>query len=453
MPFIPHTTDEVKSMLATLNVAEVNQLFDEIPKSIKAADLSTIPSGLTEIAMSRVMQAREPHIQPNKCFLGGGAYDHFVPAITLDLISRGEFYTAYTPYQAEASQGSLQVIYEYQTMIARLTVMDVANASIYDGATSLVEAVLMALRIKGAKARRILVPQSLHPHYRQVLASITQHNDVILDALPLDFTAGTIDLNALNAIDPNNIAALIIPQPNFFGCLEAVDQLTDWAHQQQALAIAVVNPLALALLKPPGEWGANGADIVCGEGQSLGVPLQGGGPYFGIMSCKSQYVRQMPGRIVGVSVDHDGRRGFTLTLQAREQHIRRAKATSNICTNQGLMVVAATIYMTLQGAQGLYNVAYQSHMNAATLKAKLADIGIQSRFSAPIFNEFVIEVSDATRYLAELQKAGIQGGINLTPYYPELGECVLVCATETKTTEDLDQYVASVIMENHHAIV
>lgn len=442
MPFIPHTAADVEQMLSTLELTEISQLFDEIPSKLSRTDIEKIPPGLPESAVTRLMHECEPSLLPGGNFLGAGAYEHHIPAAVWDITSRGEFLTAYTPYQAEASQGTLQLIYEYQTMMTQLMGMDVANASLYDGASALAEAVLMALRLKGGGAKRVLVPCGLHPAYRQVLKTILTTQDVFLEELAYTGGEGGVDLRSLEVLDTRGLAAIIIPQPNFFGVLEDVDALTDFAHQHQALVIAVVNPLAMALLKEPGHWGQQGADIVCGEGQPLGVPLASGGPYFGFMCCRKTLVRQLPGRIVGRTHDAAGRTGYTLTLQTREQHIRRAKATSNICTNQGLLVTAATIYMSLLGAKGLQNVAAVSHSQARQLQEGLRTIpGVDAVFSRPVFHEFVIRLPVATdKVLMELAKHGIYGGYALKSAYPELGESLLICVTETKTPQDLMRY-------------
>lgn len=447
MPFIPHTPDDIKAMLAAIGVHEIEQLFDEIPKGLPRATLSRVPDGLSEQAVSRLMMARSPEAKPGSCFMGAGACEHFIPAAVWEIATRGEFYTAYTPYQAEASQGSLQLIYEYQTMMAELMGMDVSNASLYDGGSALAEAALMAVRIKRSKATRILVPSCVHPFYRKVLHTILGQQGIEIEAVPFDLQQGVVSTEQLANINPEGAAALIIPQPNFFGCLEDVDALTDWAHAHDILVIACVNPTAMALLKAPGSWGETGADIACGEGQPLGVPLASGGPYFGFMCCRKEFVRQLPGRIVGRTHDAQGREGFTLTLQAREQHIRRAKATSNICTNQGLVVVAATIYMSLLGAQGLREVALASHHKARQLFQELTAInGVTPVFSRPIFHEFVIQSTTPTeKLLKDLSDLGIQAGFDLHHEYPELKNALLVCVTETKTEEDLQRYRDSLV--------
>ena len=362
------------------------------------------------------------------------------------LTTRGEYYSAYTPYQAEASQGTLQVIYEYQTMIASLTGLEVSNASLYDGASALAEAVLMAVRAnRHSKSRRVLVPRSLHPHYSAVTRAITSSQGIELIEVPYDTSTGRTDLQALDEYRDADITAVVIPQPNLFGVLEDVDAMADWALDQGALGIAVVNPISLGLLKPPGDWGREGVAIACGEGQPLGVPLSSGGPYFGFLTTREVMVRQLPGRLVGRTLDRDGQPGFTLTLQAREQHIRRSRATSNICTNQGLLVTAATIYMSLLGPEGVRRVAAACHARTGTLKKAAATIdGVEPVFSGLGFHEVVLRLPvQASSVLGRLRERGILGGVPLARWYPELGEAILVCATETKTDEDIEEYAAA----------
>lgn len=380
------------------------------------------------------------------CFLGAGAYEHHIPAAVWEIATRGEYYTAYTPYQAEASQGTLQTIYEFQTLMARLTGMDASNASVYDGASGLAEAVLMALRAnRKSKSGRVLMPEAVNPRYRQTVAAICENQNVELVSVPFDTAEGTTPVAALADHAGEDFAALVIAQPNFFGALEDVDALTDWAHAQGMLVIALVNPTALALLTPPGEWGEKGADIVIGEAQPLGIPLSSGGPYCGFMCCKQQHIRQMPGRIIGRTVDLEGRPGFTLTLQAREQHIRRSKATSNICTNQGLAMTAATIYLSLLGPEGLEAVAAHSHANTQDLVTRLSAIdGVSLAFASPTFHEAVVRLpAPASEVLPKLAARGIIGGYDLGLDFPALADCVLVCATETRTADDIDLYVAA----------
>src|SRR5215469_3311192 len=328
MAFIPHTEADVAAMLAAIGVARIEDLFDEIPPELRLKSLAGVPEALNEMEVGRLMSERARADGIALSFLGAGAYEHHIPAAVWALTTRGEFYSAYTPYQAEASQGTLQLIYEYQTMIASLTAMEVSNASLYDGASAVAEASLMAVRAnRKSKSQRILVPTTVHPHYRKVASATAGNQGLRFEEIPYSSGEGVIAPTALAKYEGEDITALVIQQPNFFGRLEDVDALTDWAHARGIFVIAVVNPTALGLLKPPGEWGTRGADIAVGEGQPLGVPLSSGGPYFGFMTTRVEFVRQMPGRIVGRTLDSAGREGFTLTLQAREQHIRRAKAT------------------------------------------------------------------------------------------------------------------------------
>ncbi len=440
MPYIPHTQDNISAMLNTIGVDSIDKLFDEIPAALRCEELDKIPPALTEIEIGQLMRERAAQNSNATCFIGAGAYEHHIPAAVWEIATRGEFYSAYTPYQAEASQGTLQLLYEYQTMMANLTGMEASNASLYDGASALAEAVLMAVRLTKSKAKRILMPTTVHPMYRQVVHTIVKNQGITLIEIDYHAETGCISIENLNA--DKDCAALIIPQPNFFGNLETVDELTDWAHKEGLLVIAVVNPLSLAVLSPPSDWGETGADIVCGEGQPLGIPLSGGGPYFGFMCCKKAYIRQMPGRIIGRTIDLDGKTGYTLTLQAREQHIRRSKATSNICTNQGLMVTAATIYMALLGATGLETTALACHTNTTKLVEKLTAIkGVTRVFPEPFFHETVLRLDKpVNEVLHELSAHKILGGYSLNKFYPELGNSLLVCATEMRTMEEIERY-------------
>ena len=443
MPFIPHTGEETRQMLETIGVSSIEALFDEIPKDLRCKALNEIPDALSEMEAGQLMAARAQQDGQATCFIGAGAYDHHIPAAVWQIASRGEFYTAYTPYQAEASQGTLQLLYEFQSMMTALTGMDVSNASLYDGASALAEAVLMAVRAnRKSTSRRILMPRSLHPSYRKVVQTLVGNQGIELIELPFNAESGRTDLSALEPYTGQDITALVIPQPNFFGVLEEVDPLTDWAHSNNVLAIGVVNPLASSILTPPGEWGENGADICCGDGQPLGAPLSSGGPYFGFLCCRDKLVRQMPGRIIGRTVDQAGKTGYTLTLQAREQHIRRSRATSNICTNQGLMATAATIHMALLGAEGLERVALASHANSQQLNRKLTAIaGVESAFSGETFHESVLKLPVPGReVLRALANHNLLGGYDLTFDYPELGDVLLVCATEKRTETEIDRY-------------
>ncbi|MEM6640444.1 MAG: aminomethyl-transferring glycine dehydrogenase subunit GcvPA [Pseudomonadota bacterium] len=443
MPFNPHTKDDIEQMLGAIGADSVDSLFDEIPADLRIGELGGIPAALNEMEVTRLMHERAAEDAPLLNFIGAGAYEHHVPAAVWQLATRGEYYTAYTPYQAEASQGTLQLIYEYQTMMAGLTGMDVSNASLYDGASGLAEAVLMAVRAnRKSKSKKVLCLGTVNPRYRDTVRAITATQGIDLVELPVDEGAGVVPLHALAEYNDDDIAALIVQQPNFLGGYEAVDAATDWAHGKNALMIAVVNPTSLALLKPPGEWGDNGADIACGEGQPLGVPLSSGGPYFGFIACRQVYVRQMPGRIVGRTVDVDGREGFALTLQAREQHIRRSKATSNICTNQGLVVTAATIYMSLLGPEGLKRVAATCNANTRKLADACATVdGVTPVFDKPFFHETVLRLpASADVVLDRMADAGIGAGVHLGRDFPGLNDCLLVCATETRTDDDIARY-------------
>ncbi len=439
MPFIPHTAADTAAMLEAIGAGSVEDLFDEIPSQLRSAPLAGVPEGMTEQEISRLMRERAASDGEFLTFVGAGAYEHHIPAAVWEITSRGEFYTAYTPYQAEASQGTLQVLYEFQTMITSLVGLDVANASLYDGSSALAEAVLMAVRLHG-RSRRVLVPETVHPLYRKVAETVVSAQSIALEIVPMG-ADGTTDLEALKA-RLEGAAALVIPQPNFLGGLEDVHALTALARNAGLIAIGLVNPIACALLAPPGEWGP-GCDIAVGEGQPLGAPLSSGGPYFGFMACRREHLRQMPGRIVGRTVDVAGHEAFTLTLQAREQHIRRSKATSNICTNQGLLVTAATVHMALLGPAGLRRVALASHANTADLRARLTAIpGVRAAFPAtPFFHEVALRLPvPVPEVLRALEAQGIVGGYALGESFPEFGDALLVCATETKTPDDLARY-------------
>ncbi|MCL9684469.1 aminomethyl-transferring glycine dehydrogenase subunit GcvPA [Legionella maioricensis] len=443
MPFIPHTPEDTKEMLTSIGVNDTQALFDEIPASLQYAGFQNMPAGINEMDMLKEAQNLANKNRNGICFIGAGCYEHHIPAVVWDIASRGEFLTAYTPYQAEASQGTLQLLYEYQTMICELTGMEVANASMYDGATALAEAVLMAVRVnKHSKTNRVLIAGTVHPFYRETIETVVRNQHIEVTTLPFDEQQGITPLSALKQYAGEDITALVIAQPNFFGCLEQVDELSDWAHENKTISVACVNPISLALLKPPGLWGKHGVDIVCGEGQPLGSPMASGGPYFGFLSTRLAHVRQMPGRLIGRTVDKDGKIGFSLTLQAREQHIRRAKATSNICTNQGLLVTAATIHMSLLGAEGLRQVASQCHQNTHELIEALTQIeGVELVFNAPYFHEALIKLNQPVeKVLSQLADAGIAGGYAPAAHYSQLANTLLVCATEMRTHDDIAHY-------------
>jgi glycine dehydrogenase subunit 1 len=439
MSFTPHTKTDIEQMLSTLNVASIADLFDEIPASLKNEHLDQIPSAMSEPEVSRLMNSIAAQDQSLICFAGAGAYDHYIPAAVWDLVGRGEFMTAYTPYQAEASQGGLQLIYEYQTMMASLMSMEVSNASLYDGASALAEAVIMALRCnKAVHLPRVLMPETVNPLYVEVVKSLCEIQGVTIEMLPYDPELGILSPETLKNALQTPAAVLVLPSPNVFGRLEEFDTLTDLAHESHCFVIGCVNPLAMSLLKPPGQWGKNGADIACGEGQPLGIPLAHGGPYFGFLTCNKNLIRQMPGRIVARTVDTENREGFTLTLQAREQHIRRAKAMSNICTNQGLLVTAATIHMSLLGAQGLQQAITQSHHQMNQLIQALGEIGIKPAFEGPVLHETAFQMPmPAEQVIDAMATRGFLAGAAFKAW-PNL---LIVCATEKRSDEDIALYV------------
>jgi glycine dehydrogenase subunit 1 len=441
MPFIPHTPEDVEQMLGAIGAKKIDDLFDEIPKDLRIESLAGIPDALNEMQVGRLMSERAAQDGTLLNFIGAGAYEHHIPSAVWAITTRGEFYSAYTPYQAEASQGTLQLIYEYQTMITSLTGMDVSNASLYDGGSAVAEASLMAIRAhRKSRSQRILLPSTVHPNYRKAAVATASGQGVRFDEIPCP--KGSLALADLKKYEGEDITALVIQQPNFFGVLEEVDAITDWAHAHNILVIASVNPTSLGILEPPGEWGATGADIACGDCQPLGVPLSSGGPYAGFLTTKMENVRQMPGRIVGRTLDANGKQGFALTLQAREQHIRRGKATSNICTNQGLLVTAATLYLSLLGPEGLARVANACHRNLGELVSALTRLkGVKPAFEKPRFHEAVLLLDrPVAPVLAELARRGIVGGFDLSEDYPELGNALLVCATETRTAADIQAY-------------
>jgi glycine dehydrogenase subunit 1 len=443
MPFIPHTSDDIKNMLDAIGVNKIDDLFDEIPDELKISELKHVPTQMNEMEVSRFIKQKAHTNNMLQCFAGAGAYEHHIPAAVWQLATRGEFYTAYTPYQAEVSQGSLQVIYEYQSMMAKLTGMEVSNASMYDGASALAEAALMAVRAnRKSKSKTILVPKTINPVYREVLYNIVHNQGIKIITMDYDKKTGKVTKEYLAQYADDDITALVIPQPNYFGIFEDVDVLTEWAHAKNTFAIAVVNPTSLALLKAPGKWGEQGVDICIGEGQPFGVPLSSGGPYFGFMTTRQKYIRNMPGRIVGQTTDLEDKRGFTLAFQAREQHIRRAKATSNICTNQGLMVTAATIYMALLGENGLKQVASSCMNNAAYLKQQLTQAGFKLLFGSPGFHEVIIKMNKpVSEVIDKLAQDDIIAGVDISKHYPELGHVMSICVTETKTKADIDAYI------------
>jgi glycine dehydrogenase subunit 1 len=438
MPYLAHTEDDRRAMLAAIGMESLAELFAAIPPELRLERPLALPAALGELELTahleRLAAANVPAGQ-KVCFLGGGSYDHFIPAVVDYLAGRGEYYTSYTPYQAEASQGNLQVFFEYQTLITQLTGMDVSNASLYDGGSAAAEAVLMAVAATGRR-RKVVTAASVHPEYRQVLQTYLSNLDVEL--VTVGVAGGVVSQAELAAAVDEHTACLLVQQPNFFGCLEEVESLVETAHRAGALAVVAVDPISLGLLKRPGDYGA---DIVVAEGQALGSPLSFGGPYLGILACREALVRRMPGRIVGQTVDRRGNRCFVLTLQTREQHIRREKATSNICTNQGLFALRATVYLAAMGPRGLRDVAelclQKSHY---ALTQCTAESRLTAAFERPTFKEFVLrdEQGQVEPLLAEASRAGLFAGIPLGRWYPELADCFLVTVTEKRTRAEID---------------
>ena len=443
MRYIPHTAGDVTEMLERVGVATLEDLFVEVPESVRLKrplDLQE-PASETELLREfKNLAAENATAETHKSFLGGGAYHHFIPTVIDLLISRSEFYTAYTPYQPEISQGTLQAVFEFQSLICQLTGMDAANASMYDGASACAEAVLMAMRL--TRRKRVLLSRALNPRYRAVVATYCRYlNLELVDVAVAD--DGRTDLDDLKAKLDDTTAAVVAGYPNYFGMIEDVSTLAEQAHGAGARFIAAVaEPVALGLLKSPGELGA---DIVVGDGQSFGLPLAFGGPYVGFFAVRQKDVRGMPGRLVGETTDLEGQRGFVLTLATREQHIRREKATSNICSNQGLCALMATIFMSLLGKQGLREMAQQNLAKAAYARQKLSGIkGFSLVFDGPAFNEFVVRSEvPVAEVLTRLEEVGILAGIPLGEDYPELADCFLVCVTEQNRREEIDALVTA----------
>jgi glycine dehydrogenase subunit 1 len=441
MRYIPHTPGDVAQMLARIGVGSLEELFVGVPAAVRLNRPLDLPVPLAEPELVRELKAlaaRNATPSSHVSFLGGGAYQHFIPAAIDMLISRSEFYTAYTPYQPEISQGTLQAIFEFQTLICQLTGMEVANASMYDGASACAEAALMAVRL--TRRQRVLVSRALNPRWRAVIATYCRYLELEVVEIGYD-RDGRTDHNDLAGKLDSRTAAVIAGYPNYFGVVEDLAVLAGLAQSAGAKLVAgVAEGVALGLLKSPGELGA---DIVAGEGQSFGLPVSFGGPYVGFFAARMKDVRAMPGRLVGETLDRDGRRGFVLTLSTREQHIRREKATSNICSNQGLCALTATVFLSLLGKQGLRELAGQNLAKAAYARQQLARIeGVSLSFAAPGFNEFVVRTArPVEEVLAALEQQGILGGIPLGGDYPELADAMLVCVTEQHRRADIDALV------------
>jgi len=443
MRYLPHTAQDVRDMLDAIGVSSSEELFVEIPDKLRLKRPLRLNAPLSEPELAREMErlaANGATTANTLAFLGGGAYPHFIPAAIDQLVLRSEFTTAYTPYQPEISQGTLQAIFEFQTLICQLTGMDVANASLYDGASACAEGALMAMR--ATRRSKVVISAGVHPEYRETVATYCRHLDAELVDAPLD-AQGRTDAGALATLLDDRTAALVAGYPNFFGVIEDLASLAEACHAFGARLVASVQePIALGLLKSPGELGA---DIVAGEGQSFGIPVSFGGPYLGFFAAREKDLRSMPGRLVGETVDQSGERGFVLTLATREQHIRREKATSNICSNQGLCALTATIYMALLGKQGLREVSRQNHAKASYAREQIAALpGFGLAFSAPTFNEFVVTCpGDAEELLARLEGEDILAGIPLSRYFPEMSDRLLVCVTEIHSRADIDRLVAA----------
>jgi len=469
MPYFLNNAADQKSMLKSIGVESIDDLFAMVPRELRLGRPLNVPPALGELELTSHLSdlaaknepAGDPRAGGGICFLGGGSYDHFIPAVVDYIASRSEFVTSYTPYQPEVSQGNLQALFEYQTLIAQLTGMDYSNSSLYDGGSAAAEAVLMAMSITRRPSRRggnsgpgeakedfaagpdipprrsVLVARSVHPDYRQILATYLANLDIEL--VTLDTPGGTLDPLVLRAAVNDKTACLLLQQPNFFGCVEEMATLARIVHEAGAALVASVDPVSLGLLTRPGDAGA---DIVVAEGQSLGTPMQFGGPYLGILACRERFLRRMPGRLVGQTVDRCGRRCWVLTLQTREQHIRRDKATSNICTNQALLAVRAAIYLATMGPTGLADVANLCLQKAHYAAQRLTAGGrLQLAFPRPTFKEFVVRGSDGQvdELLAKAQAAGIFAGLPLGRWYPELKDCMLVAVTEKRTKAEIDK--------------
>jgi glycine dehydrogenase subunit 1 len=438
MRYLPHTEEDVASMLDTAGADTLEDLFSFIPENCKRDAPLNLPEPLSEWDLNKTMETLSEHqakAPQSKRFIGAGSYEHYIPSVVSTLMSRSEFVTCYTPYQPEMSQGTLQAIYEYQTLVTRLLGMEVANASLYDGASALAEALLMAVRI--TRRSKVALSRLIHPHYRAVVETYLRPTPI--EIIELDYTPqGTTDLSPVDRLD--DLAAVGIQSPNFLGCIERLGALSSTTRERGALFVSCfTEPLAFGLLKNPGD---EGADIACGEGQSFGIPQSFGGPGLGMFASKMEYVRNMPGRLVGETTDKKGRRGFVLTLATREQHIRREKATSNICTNNSLCALSAAMYMATIGGTGLRRLARLNYDKAAYLKAQLSEAGVKIPFENPTFNEFVVEMPPGFNVTYEqLLKKGFVAGLPIAQYYPEWENYYLLCATETKSKEDMDGFI------------
>ncbi|MCG8584482.1 MAG: aminomethyl-transferring glycine dehydrogenase subunit GcvPA [Pirellulales bacterium] len=450
--FLNNQTD-VEAMLAAIGVTSIDELFAGIPSEIRLDRALEFGPALGELELTSHMSrlaAKNANARDQVCFLGAGAYDHFIPSVVDHLASRGEFYTAYTPYQPEASQGTLQAMFEYQTLICQLTGMDVSNASLYDGGSAAAEAVLMAMS-STRRYGRVVTAGSVHPEYRKIVETYLENFET--EVVTVETPGGTIDVEELEAAVTDQTACVLVQQPNFFGCIEAVEAIAEVAHKAGALLVVSVDPVSLGVLKRPGEYGA---DIVIAEGQGLGTPLQFGGPYLGIMACAEKFVRRLPGRIAGQTTDRNGRRCWTLTLQTREQHIRREKATSNICTNQGLLALRTTLHLAALGRTGLAEVANLCLQKSHYAEQRLTAGGrLQPAFDRPFFKEFAVRDTkgDAEGLIADALDDGLLAGVPLGRWYPEMQDCFLVAVTEKRTKDEIDRMTGCLAGVDEGAVV
>ena len=440
MSYISLSEKDKKEMLAKIGISSVEELFCSIPDDLRVKQKLDVPEALTEPELTRQIEeiANQNSYHHFLSFLGAGAYSHVIPSVVDYLSSRGEFLSPYTPYQPEVSQGTLQIIFEFQTLICQLTGMDIANASLYDGASGAAEAALMAHRLKSRP--KILVAKSVHPQYREVIQTYSRNLDLSVEEIAYS-DRGEVDFEDLNKKLDEDTSAVLVQSPNFFGVIENIDNISTLTHERQALSVVVVaEPVSFGILEAPGNLGA---DIVTGEGQSFGLHLSFGGPYLGFMACQKEFLRQFPGRITGETKDVDGKRGFVLTLSTREQHIRRERATSNICTNQAWCALRATIFLELLGKKGLKELAWQNIQKANYARDKITQIkGIKPRFRGACFNEFILEFENPWADIDTfLQEKGIIGGLSVEESYPELANCVLVCVTESHKKEDIDRFI------------
>jgi len=436
MNYVPHTSEDRSEMLKTIGVSSVDELFSDVPSQVKLDRKLNLPPAMSEFELMKYMSdlaGKNTTTDRMVSFLGAGVYDHYVPSVVKHIISRSEFYTSYTPYQAEVSQGMLQSIFEYQTLMCELTAMDISNASLYDGATAIAEAAMMASRL--TRKQEVIISRAVHPDYRRTLRTYAHNLELNITEVPLK--DGATDIEAVRDLVSDKTACVILQSPNFFGCIENMALAAEAAHEKKALFVACVDPISLGIIAPPGEYGA---DIAVGEGQGLGIPMGFGGPHLGFLTCRKEHMRQMPGRVAGETHDDQGRRGYLLTLQAREQHIRRDRATSNICSNQALCALAATVYLSWLGKQGIKEIAEQCIEKAHYACGKLCEIpGFEQKYSAPFFKEFVVRTPVEPEKLCKgVLEADILGGLPLGRFYSDLSDSMLVAVTEKRTKEEID---------------